>query len=321
MQFAIQTPPERTTFSGLRDLWQAADELGFAAAFTFDHLVPLNPGERPGATAAVDRSGAQLEGWTALAALAAGTRNLQVGTLVSGVTYRHPSMLAKMAVTLDHITNGRAILGLGAAWHADEHARFGIDFPDVGERMTRLDEALTMFHLLCNSEGAPVNYEGRYYRLNEAVFDPLPVRRTGIPVLVGGSGPRLKRIAARHAAWFNSFSAPWEWPAMNSELDRLLSVGGRDPRDLLRTAFVFVELSGDAQREDQLVATFQTTRGGTDDEVRRRVLVGSPEQMAATLRSYADAGIDMAILNLRPPHGPVLAGLVRFAAEVIPAVG
>ena len=321
MRFAIQTPPERTTFSALRDLWQAADELGFSAAFTFDHLLPLHPGERPGVPAPAERSGSQFEGWTVLTALAAGTRNLQVGTLVSGVTYRHPAVLAKMAVTLDHVTDGRTILGLGAGWHAQEHAAFGIGFPDVGERMARLDETLTMFHLLCNSGGAPVDFEGRYCRLHQAVFNPVPVRASGIPVLVGGSGARLKRIAARHASWFNTFAAPWEWVAINGDLDGLLHAAGRRPADLLRTAYVFAELSGDAAQEDRLVETFQATRGGTADEVRKRVLVGSPGDMSATLRSYADAGVDLVIINLRPPYGPVVAGLERFAKEVIPAHG
>jgi alkanesulfonate monooxygenase SsuD/methylene tetrahydromethanopterin reductase-like flavin-dependent oxidoreductase (luciferase family) len=315
LRLAIQTPPEHTTFAALRDVWQAADELGFRAAFTFDHFVPLNPGQRPGSGDDVP-DGPQLEGWTALAALAAGTRNLEVGTLVTGVTYRHPVVLAKMAVTLDHVTGGRAILGLGAAWHEAEHAMYGIPYPPLGERMGRLDEALTIFGRLCTEDR--VDFAGEWYDLHGAVFEPKPVRPAGIPVLVGGSGPRLKGIAARHATMFNSFSAPWEWADVNADLDARLAVAGRAPAALERTAFVFAELSGDQAREDELVGHFQRTRGGTEEEVRRRVVVGDPDAMVAVLRSYEAAGVGTAILNLRPPFD--LAGLERFARDVLPAV-
>lgn len=315
MQIAVQTPPEHTTFAALRDVWETCDALGFRAAFTFDHLVPLNPGQRPGFYDAMPH-GPQLEGWTALSALAARTQHLEVGTLVTGVTYRHPVVLAKMAVTLDHITGGRAILGLGAAWHEVEHAMYGIPFPSVGERMGRLDEALTVFRRLC--EDSLVDFEGRWYRVAGAPFEPKPVRPQGIPILVGGSGVRLKRIAARHADLFNSFAAPWEWPAVNEELDAALTAAGRRPEDLERTAFVFAELSGDAAREAELLRHFQRTRGGSDDEVRRRVLVGDPDSMIAVLQSYAAAGVQTAILNLRPPFDR--AGIERFADKVLPSI-
>jgi alkanesulfonate monooxygenase SsuD/methylene tetrahydromethanopterin reductase-like flavin-dependent oxidoreductase (luciferase family) len=318
LELAIQTPPEHTTFAALRDVWQAADELGFRAAFTFDHFVPLNPGERPGSDeATTPRRGPQLEGWVTVAALAATTQRLQVGTLVSGVTYRHPALVAKMAVTLDHATNGRAILGLGAAWHEEEHHMFAIPFPPVGERMGRLDEALMLFERLTTANG-PVNFNGRWYQLHDAVFDPQPVRAGGIPVLVGGSGSRLKRIAARHATMFNSFAAPWEWPAVNAELDALVAAAGRDPRSLERTAFVFAELSGDPAREAALIDHFQRTRGGSEDEIRRRVIFSEPDQALSVLRAFEAAGITLVIANLRSPFST--SGLERLAAEVLPAL-
>ncbi|MYE98409.1 MAG: LLM class flavin-dependent oxidoreductase, partial [Acidimicrobiaceae bacterium] len=137
MEIAVQTPPEHTDYPRLLDIWQTADGLGFAAGFTFDHFVPLNPGARPSAPGGTP-DGPQFEGWTVLAALGAATSRLDVGTLVTGVTYRHPVLLAKMAVTLDHVTGGRALLGLGAAWHEAEHLMYGFDYPGVGDRMTLL---------------------------------------------------------------------------------------------------------------------------------------------------------------------------------------
>ena len=315
MHVAIQTPPENTTFRELRDAWQAADELGFSAAFTFDHFVPLDPAAKPSPTAAIPH-GTQLEGWTTLAALATCTSKMMVGTLVTGVTYRHPIVLAKMAVTLDEISDGRAILGLGAAWHEAEHRMYGIEYPPVGERMGRLDEVLTIFGRLCAED--IVDFDGRWYQLAGAVFEPKPVRPSGIPVLVGGSGDRLKRIAARHATMFNSFSPPWEWATVNADLDARLDAAGRSPAALERTAYVFAELSGEQARDDALVATFQRNRGGTDDEVRRRVLVGDADTMIATLRGYADAGVDTAIINLRPPYHT--QNLEKFARDVMPAL-
>ena len=315
MQIAIQTPPETTSFRQLNDLWQAADRLGFHAAFTFDHFVPLDPNQKPGAAHDVP-AGPQLEGWTTLAALAAKTEQLQVGVLVSGVTYRHPVLLAKMAVTLDHITQGRAILGLGAAWHEAEHLMYGFDFAPVGERMGRLEEALELIGRLCREKS--VDFDGRWYQLHGAPFDPKPVRSAGLPILVGGSGPRLRGIATRHATMFNSFGAPWEWRDINSDLDRRLELAGRHPGDMMRTAFVFSELSDDKDLETALVANFRRNRGGTDDEVRRRVVVGTPDRMIEVLHSYARAGVEMVVLNVRPDLET--RDLERFATEVLPAL-
>jgi alkanesulfonate monooxygenase SsuD/methylene tetrahydromethanopterin reductase-like flavin-dependent oxidoreductase (luciferase family) len=314
---SIQTPPEHVDYAQLRDVWLAADELGFHAAFTFDHLVPLQPGARPGNEGPVP-AGTQLDGWITVAALAATTRRLQVGTLVTGVTYRHPAVLAKMAVTLDHVSGGRAVLGVGAAWHESEHRMFGIDFPPVGERMTRLDETLASFRLLCDTAG-PVDFAGSTWQLAGAVFEPKPVRPDRrLPVLVGGSGRRLMGIAARHADLYNGFWAPWEWADVNARLDRMLADAGRAPGELQRAAYVFSELSGDADATAELVARFRQTRGGSDDEVRSRILAGEPDAMVAVLRSYGDAGVGHVIVNLRPPFD--VEALARFAATVLPAV-
>lgn len=314
MKIAIQTPPEHCTMASLEEVWQTADEAGFAAAFTFDHLVPLNAGARPNMPIGVP-DGPQLEGWATLCALAARTKRMQVGTLVSGITYRPPIVLAKMAVTLDHITRGRAILGVGAAWHEVEHKMYGIEYPAVGERMTRLDESLQMFRRLFTEQ--EVTFKGKHYELNSAVFDPKPVRKEGIPLLVGGSGDRLKNIVARNADMFNSFAAPWEWEAVNQDLDARLTKNGRKPSDLMRTAFIFSDLSGDEAKERNLLETFQKNRGGTEEEVRRRIVIGNPDNMISVLKGYEEAGIEMAIINLRPPFSA--DEVARFAKEVLVA--
>jgi alkanesulfonate monooxygenase SsuD/methylene tetrahydromethanopterin reductase-like flavin-dependent oxidoreductase (luciferase family) len=192
---------------------------------------------------------------------------------------------------------------------------YGIDFPPVGERMGRLAETLEAFRLLCSQE--VTDYEGRYVQLTGALFEPKPVRPSGIPLLVGGSGQRLKRIAARFADIFNSFPAPWEWRAVNDDLDAKARAAGREPGDVVRSAFVFSELSGDPEKEATAVRRFQETRGGSVEEIRRRILGGSPEEMIAVAQSYEDAGISLIVINLRPPFDTV--GLERFARDVLPA--
>jgi len=142
------------------------------------------------------------------------------------------------------------------------------------------------------------------------------VRPGGVPVLVGGSGERLRRIAARRGDWYNGFWAPWEWPEVNDGLDEMLARHGRSPGDLKRTAFVFSELAGDPATADGLVRTFRRIRGGTEEEVRARIVAGSPEQMVAVLESYAAAGVDLAILNIRPDQGAA----ERFLQEVDSAI-
>ena len=319
MEIAVQTPTEHTSYIRMHDIWQTADELGFAAGFTFDHFVPLRPRDP---SSAAPRSGGeipegpQFEGWVTLAALGAATRHLEVGTLVSGVTYRHPVLLAKMVVTLDHITDGRALLGLGAAWHEPEHSMYGFGFPGVGDRMTMLDETLEAFRLLCAADG-PVDYDGEHVRLAHARFDPKPVRPGGVPVLVGGSGQRLRRITARHADWYNGLWAPWEWSEVNDGLDALLESAGRQPDDLKRTALVFSDLSGDADTADALVGLLQPRMGGTEEQVRSRLVAGSPEQMTAVLESYAAAGVDMAILHIIPSQEATKVSW--FGEHVLPA--
>ena len=333
VEIAIQTSQQHTSFPRLLDIWQAADELGFAAAFTFDHFVPFSPNVRvlPRESIAGDHrdnttpdntrgatmpDGPQLEGWVTLTALSSMTRNMDVGVLVSGVSYRHPVVLAKMVVTLDHITEGRALLGLGAGGYEPDHAMYGFGDPGVGDRMTMLEETLEVFGLLCTAE-SPVDYGGRCVRMVGAHFDPKPIRPGGVPVVVGGNGERLRRIAARRADWYNGFWAPWEWLQINDGLDALLEHHGRHSGDLKRTAFVFSDLSGDPSNSDGLVEIVQATHGGPTEQALARIASGTPEHMITVLRSYAAAGVDMAILNIRPTQGA--AELERFATNVLPA--
>lgn len=176
VRFGVQTPQQQTSWQDMLSLWQEVDDLGFDTAWVFDHFLPIFS----------DPTGPCLEGWTALAALAMATNNVRLGVMVTGNTYRHPAVLAKMATTVDIISGGRLILGMGVGWFELEHKQYSIPFPQVRERLARLDEALEVIKRLWTEERA--SFTGRYYQLNEAVCNPRPVQQP--PLAIDGSLPQ-----------------------------------------------------------------------------------------------------------------------------------
>lgn len=198
--------------------WRQIEALGFDSAWVFDHFLST---ERGGG----DHT--YLEAWTALAGLAARTPRVRVGVLVSGNTYRHPSLLAKQAVTVDQISGGRLVLGLGAGWHEPEHRAYGFDFPPPGERVGRVREAVEILSSLQRQERTTVH--GRYYHLEEAPFEPKPVRPGGIPLLIGTRGPRMLRIVAQYADIWNMVGRPEEVRETGKLLLDACAAVGRDP--------------------------------------------------------------------------------------------
>ena len=185
-------------FEAIAGIATTAEEHGFDSVWVMDHLYQIEmvgPKEDP-----------MLEGYTLLAALAARTRRVSLGTMVTGVTYRNPALLAKIVTTLDVISSGRAILGIGAAWNEQEHAGYGFDFPPVKERMDRLEEALQIIRAMF-SEPAPT-FEGRHYRVQQVLNNPKPIRGR-IPVLIGGGGEkRTLRLVAQYGDACNLFGDP-----------------------------------------------------------------------------------------------------------------
>ena len=184
-------PPEQL-FDRVVEQARAAEEAGFSLVTVMDHLYQI-PGVGP-----VDAP--MLEGWSVLAALSRETRRVRLGTLVTGVTYRNPALLAKMATTLDSLSGGRAVLGLGAAWNEQEHIGYGYDFPTIRERMDRLDEALTIIHAMFTEERP--TFTGTYYRIDQALNVPRPIQPGGPRVMVGGGGEqrtlKIARGSRRH---------------------------------------------------------------------------------------------------------------------------
>ncbi len=212
---------------GLAATARAAEQAGFATLTLMDHYFQMDqmaPATDP-----------MLEGYTALGFLAGQTESLQLGLLVTGVTYRHPGLLAKIVATLDVLSGGRALLGIGAAWYEREHAGLGVPYPAVSERFERLDETLQICRQMWSADDGP--FHGAHYDLAETLCRPQPLQPTGPPVLIGGMGERKTlRLVARHADACNMFDAGPEVIAGKLEvLQRHCDDAGRDPATITRT--------------------------------------------------------------------------------------
>lgn len=237
MRFGLDVAQQRVTWDELVRRVRLAEDLGFDGAWGFDHFQPMY-GEGPGET---------FEGMTTLAALTGVTSRIRLGLLVTGVTYRHPSVLAAQALTVDHASHGRLELALGAAWFDKEHTELGIPFPPIGERFDLLEDALEIVTRL--STGAVVTYEGKRVSLHEAQMRPLPVQQPHPPIWIGGTGPRRTLpLAARFADVWHAFGTPNSLRDANTELDRLAREAGRDPASILRAGSLSLDDLEVAQR-------------------------------------------------------------------------
>ena len=221
MRFGIDVAQQRMPFDEIVSRVQFGEALGFEGAWGFDHFQPMY-GEGPGEV---------FEGMTTLAALAGQTSTIRLGLLVTGVTYRHPSVLAAMANTVDHASHGRLDLSLGAAWFGAEHDNFGIPFPATGKRFDLLEDALEIITRLATGER--VSYEGKVVSLQDAQLRPLPVQRPHPPIWIGGNGPkRTLPLAARYADVWHSYGTP---NSLQPAVDRVRSLAekaGRDPASI-----------------------------------------------------------------------------------------
>jgi F420-dependent oxidoreductase-like protein len=223
MRFGLDVAQQRMPWDELVRRVRLAEDLGFDGMWGFDHFQPMY-GEGPGET---------FEGMTTLAALAGVTSRIRLGLLVTGVTYRHPSVLAAQAVTIDHASHGRLELALGAAWFEKEHRELGIPFPPTGERFDLLEDALEIVTRLFT--GDVVSYEGKRVSLHDASLRPVPVQKPHPPIWIGGTGPtRTLPLAARFADVWHAFGTPNSLRETSARLDTLAAEAGRDPASIMR---------------------------------------------------------------------------------------
>ncbi|MEO6351264.1 MAG: LLM class F420-dependent oxidoreductase [Candidatus Limnocylindrales bacterium] len=267
--------PDAQLFDRIAELARAAEDAGFAQVTVMDHLHQI------GGVGAVDEP--MLEGWSVLNALARETKRVRLGTQVSGVTYRNPAMLAKMATSLDVISGGRAMLGIGAAWNEDEHRGYGFDFPVVSERMDRLDEALTIIKKMFTQERP--SFAGTHYRIEDVLNSPRPIQPGGPRVMVGGVGEqRTLRIAAKHADMTHWFALGMD--ALQRKTDILFGYCaeiGRDPSTIERVIGAPVMVFDDPADAEPFLAHMPVER-------RQGMLVLPAADAAESLRPYIDAG-------------------------------
>jgi F420-dependent oxidoreductase-like protein len=291
-----------------------AEQSGFDTVMVMDHFYQLPMLGPP--------DGEMFEAYSLLSALAARTERVNLGTLVTGVTYRNPAILAKTVTALDVISKGRAFLGIGAAWYDVEHHALGVDFPPVAERFERLEEAITICRGMFRGERPTI--EGKHYQVRDAVNSPAPIRPGGPPLLIGGQGERKTlRLAARYADMVNLICGMDEIPHKIEVLERHCADVGRDPAEINKTTLTFMipgATLADAERaRNDLLASQGMDWDTLDDATRAlvagRMLIGGPDELGAQLQDLLKLGLDGITVNLPANgHDPEI---VALAGEVI----
>ncbi|WP_020577174.1 LLM class F420-dependent oxidoreductase [Actinopolymorpha alba] len=279
-RIGIKLAPQHTTVAALRGVWQVADEAGFDSCWNFDHFASIGSD---------DPSGDVFEGWSLLAAMAEGTRRVRIGCMVTGNTYRHPGVLAKMATTVDHLSGGRLEFGLGGAWAEVEHTMLGLEFGTVRERLDRLEEACQVIRSLWTQP--TTTFHGTHYRLTDALSNPKPVQKPGPPLWIGGSGrKRTLRITAKYAdAWNAAGGSVEELAELSAVLDQHCADVGRDPAAIRRT----VQVRYADQPEELLTAVEAYARIGIGEVIvvlRGGDPVASAEEVARLLPRLRSIG-------------------------------
>jgi F420-dependent oxidoreductase-like protein len=304
--FGVQLPPQQTGWDDLAQTWAAAEALGFDSVWLFDHLLPIFS----------DPAGPCFEGWSSLAALAATTRRIRVGCMVTANTFRTPALLAKMAVTVDHITGGRLNFGVGAGWFESEHQAYGLEFFSARERIERLEEAVSVIRALWTR--SRTTFEGRFYRIVDAPFEPKPVQRPHPPVWIGGRGPKWTLpVVARVAEAWNAtpFHPPDELRELNGVLDDACRSAGRDPQDVLRSLLVPFHVTQSAAEASIAVAGFAKMMGMPVERARRILLCGDASRIRDQIAEYREAGVEYFVLMCAAPFDMIQLRL--FAERVI----
>lgn len=242
VSFGVKTAPQHTTYDDMLRIWRAADDIPeIEHAWLFDHFMPLGK----------DPTGPCLEGWSTLAAFAALTQRLRVGLMVTGNTYRHPTILANIGATVDIISRGRLDFGIGAGWNELEHRSYGIPLPAAGDRIRALGEACEVIRRMWTEE-APT-FEGRYYQIHEARCEPKPIQKPCPPFVIGGSGPKLTlRVVAQYADVWNAASgSPEEFAQSSAILDEHCAAVGRDPSAIARSIQLLINYDDLAETREQ----------------------------------------------------------------------
>lgn len=253
-----------------------ADDIGFHSWWFADHFT-----QNTGDNTIVD--GPVHECWSILAAVAAVTNRVRIGSLVSPTTVRHPAVLANAAATIDHISNGRLTLGLGAGWQINEHRAYGIDLLQARDRVDRFEEAITIVESLLSEPRT--NFAGRHFTFTDAPCDPKPIQRP-LPLMVGTGGPRMTAITVRHAQEWNTWGSPKEASRRISILDAACERAGREPRSIHRSVQALFMRAASSEQAEKIRSVAPSDRS----------VIGGADEFRAAIASYAEMGFDEVII-------------------------
>ncbi len=273
MRFSFWPNPGQS-YADVLPLVQHAENTQWDGIWYADHFMPN----------ADDTSTPWPEAWVTLAALGAQTKRVRIGTLVTGNTYRHPAVLAKMAATLDHITAGRVVLGIGSGWQENEHRQYGLPFYTVNERLARLDEACQVIKAMYAPGTASV--DGQFYQLDNASCEPKPVQDP-LPLMIGGGGEKVTlKITAKYADEWNVWGDPAILRHKMAVLDAHCKDLGRDPREIQRSAVALLFMSEDKAFLEKM----------RNSKMQQPHIIGTPAEVKDTVAEYAEAGVDELIV-------------------------
>jgi len=305
LKLGLHTGQQDCTYEDLRRVWRLADSSGLYWVSVWDHFYGT-----------VDTNGPCFEALSIMTALAAETTNVRVGCLVFGMGYRHPAVLAKAAATIDHVSNGRLELGLGAGWYELEHTAYGIPFPPVGTRMDILEEGVRIVKSMLTQEST--TFVGNYFQVRDAFCSPRPVQDKP-RIWIGGEGERRTlRIAARYAGGWNApFVTPEVYRHKIQVLERWCEVEGRDPKEIARSVNVGFYIGADETAAGHEMERYRKQYGSRAKDSSGAMLFGTPAQAIERIGAYVDAGAQGLNVNLRAPFN--LEALQAFAEEVVPA--
>lgn len=289
--------------------WQrivsAVEDLGFGGLYRSDHFTNASPPDLD-----------SLELWVSLTWLAANTRRIEFGPLVTPLSFRHPVITARQASAVDDLSNGRLTLGLGAGWQEREHTHYGFDLLRPRPRFRRFEEGLQIVTALLRSD-QPVSFAGEYFRVQDAILLPRPKRPGGPPILIGGSGPKLTLpLAAKYASeWNGTFMPPAKFAELNRRLDDLLAANGRAPTSLRRSTMTGCVFG----RDDAEVQRKIAARGQTRERLRERgIMVGTAPEAVEQLGALAQAGCQRVMLQWLDLDD--MDGLEALARDVLPQI-
>jgi F420-dependent oxidoreductase-like protein len=301
MQFGLQHPNYNFDYDGhdasqiigsLKNLATRAENLGFDSFWVMDHFHQISPVGK--------QEDPMLEGWTTISVLAGLTSRIKLGTLVTGIIYRHPSVLAKMGATLDVLSKGRLFMGIGAAWNQEESLAYGIPFFPNKERLLRLEEAIQIIRKMWTEEEPAATFNGKYYQINNAYCNPKPIQKPSPPIMIGGSGERYTlKIIAKYADACNLFGSTETVKRKLSILREHCKSVGRDYDSILKTKLGFVVIDNDKKMVEKRLQQI-ISNGIPKEQVGEFVMYGTPDDVLKQIELLEEVGIQYLIVDLEP---------------------